>query len=141
MPANADTLDAPRVLDVPGTPEAQAMPGALETPDVLGAPGEPRTLERPAGAVDVPDTLGKLTLPAPLDALVGTLDEPDALETLEDVLIALFVAGCFVMVMGTAATAVARAKRGKKRMVGCRVLVTGWDVLGGCTKNWNDCRR
>ncbi|KAL1757058.1 hypothetical protein FB107DRAFT_273262 [Schizophyllum commune] len=118
------------------------MPGALLTPEVLGAPegqrtleapDDPGTLERdPARAADVPDALSMLVLPfalgmlelsATLDMLelpytldtLGTSGESNAL--LDDVSMALLVAGCFVMVMGTATTAVERERRAIKRML------------------------
>ena len=80
----------------------------------------------------LPATLG---MPKPLDALdkEGMLAEPDAPDTLVDVSIALIVAGCFVIVMGTAAAAAARARRETKRMVCCWVLVTGVHGAGGRT--------
>ncbi|KAL1692618.1 hypothetical protein GGG16DRAFT_51095, partial [Schizophyllum commune] len=144
-PAEAEALDAPRMLDGPGNPDALGTPGALtldapEEPWTLNAPEEPRALERdPAGAVDVADALRALALPATLGMLehpntlgaLGRLDELDGLETLEAVSIALFVAGCFVMVMGTATTAVERTRRAMKRITCCRVLMTGVGKASG----------
>ncbi|KAL1702854.1 hypothetical protein EV121DRAFT_209168, partial [Schizophyllum commune] len=147
-PKKAEALDAPRVLDALETPDALEKPGALLTPDVLGAPEGQRTLEAPvdpgtlkrdpAREADVPDALSTLVLPAALGMLelsatldvlelpdtldtLGTPGEPDAL--LDDVSMALLVAGCFVMVMGTATTAVKRAMRAIKRMVCYRMLI------------------
>ncbi|KAL1675363.1 hypothetical protein EV122DRAFT_281128 [Schizophyllum commune] len=147
-PKKAEALDAPRVLDALETPDALEKPGALLTPDVLGAPEGQRTLEAPddpgtlkrdpAREADVPDALSTLVLPfalgmPELSATLDMLELPDTLDTLgtpgepnallDDVSMALLVVGCFVMVMGTATTAVKRAMRAIKRMVCYRMLI------------------